>query len=346
MKLKSGGNGAQLQFFDADGTTLGGFISWNDGNSRILIGNSQTGEQISMSGNQINLSIGGSPQIQIVSNLATFAGAATFGGDVSLSGASGNRTLNIQTNTSGDAIINLTAAGSDGGAITYKRSTSEMIFSNSSAANALTISSGGDILLSSTEGKIGIKDSNSIYIGNFEGNNVGRRFIGVTNDIRPCTSSGDNQDNTVDLGDANARFKDFYLSGGVYLGGTAAVNKLDAYEEGSWTPTLPFGGTVATVYAATYVIIGKLLSYQFYIACSGIPSNGNRFEVSMPKTPSFANTYWGGNIAFSSSFNSSTWRPIVGPTRLYFEDELTGGPVINSAASGLPVFIVSGNYYV
>ena len=63
-------------------------------------------------------------------------------------------------------------------------------------------------MLSSTEGKIGIKDSNSIYIGNFEGNNVGLRFIGDTYDIRPCTSDGSNQDNTVDLGDANARFKD------------------------------------------------------------------------------------------------------------------------------------------
>ena len=70
-------------------------------------------------------------------------------------------------------------------------------------------------MLSSTEGKIGIKDSNSIYIGNFEGNNVGLRFIGVTNDIRPCTSSGDNQDNTIDLGDSSARFVNIYATNNV-----------------------------------------------------------------------------------------------------------------------------------
>ena len=127
---------------------------------------------------------------------------------------------------------------------------------------------------------------------------------------------------------------------------SADVTVLDNYEEGTWTPTLPLGGTVATLYAATYVIIGKLLSYQFYISCSGIPSNSDRFEVSVPKTPSFANTYWGGNVAFSSSFNTSTWRPIVGPTRLYFENESTGSPVLNSTATGLTAFIVSGNYYV
>ena len=39
------------------------------------------------------------------------------------------------------------------------------------------------------------------------------------------------------------RFKDLYLSGGVYLGGTGAANKLDDYEEGTWTPTLGNGAT-------------------------------------------------------------------------------------------------------
>ena len=32
------------------------------------------------------------------------------------------------------------------------------------------------------------------------------------------------------------RFKDLYLSGGVYLGGTGSANQLDDYEEGTWTP--------------------------------------------------------------------------------------------------------------
>jgi hypothetical protein len=40
------------------------------------------------------------------------------------------------------------------------------------------------------------------------------------------------------LGATNARFKDLYLSGGAYLGGTAAANHLDDYEEGTFTPTV------------------------------------------------------------------------------------------------------------
>jgi hypothetical protein len=39
-------------------------------------------------------------------------------------------------------------------------------------------------------------------------------------------------DATADLGLSNRRFKDLYLSGGVYLGGTVAANHLDDYEEG------------------------------------------------------------------------------------------------------------------
>jgi hypothetical protein len=37
-------------------------------------------------------------------------------------------------------------------------------------------------------------------------------------------------------GGVASRFKDLYLSGGVYLGGTGGENLLDDYEEGTWTP--------------------------------------------------------------------------------------------------------------
>ena len=40
------------------------------------------------------------------------------------------------------------------------------------------------------------------------------------------------RDAATDLGASGGRFKDLYLSGGVYLGGTGAANKLDDYEEG------------------------------------------------------------------------------------------------------------------
>jgi hypothetical protein len=53
-------------------------------------------------------------------------------------------------------------------------------------------------------------DTNSVMIG---AGAVNLRMIDVTSDIRPVDSAGLGVDGTVDLGDANARFKDLYLSG-------------------------------------------------------------------------------------------------------------------------------------
>ena len=55
-----------------------------------------------------------------------------------------------------------------------------------------------------------------------------------TDSVIPVTGTGANADGTKDLGITSSRwrFKDLYLSGGVYLGGTGAANKLDDYEEG------------------------------------------------------------------------------------------------------------------
>ena len=41
-------------------------------------------------------------------------------------------------------------------------------------------------------------------------------------------------DNARDLGSGGARWKDLYLSGGAYIGGTGAANHLDDYETGTF----------------------------------------------------------------------------------------------------------------
>jgi hypothetical protein len=69
-------------------------------------------------------------------------------------------------------------------------------------------------------------------------------------------------DGTVSLGSATYRFKDLYLSGGVYLGGTGAANLLDDYEEGTWTPTAAdatSGGNTGTTGVGSYTKIGNTI---------------------------------------------------------------------------------------
>ena len=52
---------------------------------------------------------------------------------------------------------------------------------------------------------------------------------------------------------------DLTLSGGVYLGGTGSANKLDDYEEGTWTPEISFnGGQTGITYAAQFGLYTKI----------------------------------------------------------------------------------------
>ena len=71
------------------------------------------------------------------------------------------------------------------------------------------------------------------------------------------TSSGlifPGSDNTQDLGSSGSRFNDLYLGGGLYVGGTGTANKLDDYEEGTWTATVGTG-TVTSLFGK-YTKIG------------------------------------------------------------------------------------------
>ena len=75
-------------------------------------------------------------------------------------------------------------------------------------------------------------------------------------------------DSDKDLGQSGVRWRDLYLSGGVYLGGTGAANKLDDYEEGTFTPALyAVGGAGYSVsYAGQsgkYVRVGNQVTVSF-----------------------------------------------------------------------------------
>ncbi len=108
-----------------------------------------------------------------------------------------------------------------------------------------------------TVGSIGTSGS-QIYIGTGAS---GLFFNSSTNQIYPLnTSTQANEDGTQDLGRTTARFKDLYLSGGAFLGGTGAANKLEDYEEGTWTPTDGSGASL-TLGATNnrYTKVGRLV---------------------------------------------------------------------------------------
>jgi len=108
-------------------------------------------------------------------------------------------------------------------------------------------------------GSIGVTNNDNLYI---QGDATDSGLQCGTNTILPV-QNGVNADNTIDLGASTIRWKDLYLGGGLYVGGTGTANKLDDYEEGTWTPTIN-SGTVTATYA-TYTKIGNKCTLQFYL---------------------------------------------------------------------------------
>jgi hypothetical protein len=100
-------------------------------------------------------------------------------------------------------------------------------------------------------GSIGSKVGN-LTIGNGD---TGLYFAAGADSIYPYnTSTQADRDAAVDLGYSTVRFKNLYLSGGVYLGGTGAANHLDDYEEGTWVPAMTSSGTPTYIYFKRWIL--------------------------------------------------------------------------------------------
>ena len=123
--------------------------------------------------------------------------------------------------------------------------------------------------------------SNDLYIGD---DSVNLRFRGGSNNIIPASSGGGIRDNAIDLGQSTSRFKDLYLSGGVYVGGTGSANYLDDYEEGTWTPTSNGNFGTFTTAEGVYTKIGNVVYIKGYVEFSGASTTAVRSIGGIPFT--------------------------------------------------------------
>lgn len=109
-----------------------------------------------------------------------------------------------------------------------------------------------------------------------------------------------------------------YLSTGVHLGGVAAANLLDDYEEGIWTPTI-LGSlsnpTVTTSTASgTYRKIGKLIYVQWLIIVTGVSGQGSGVARigGLPFVHPSGNTYQGHiSILFNDTHSNETQKGYI-----------------------------------
>jgi hypothetical protein len=111
--------------------------------------------------------------------------------------------------------------------------------------------------------------------------NVGYITYDHTNN-RMVFRAGDNQQVYVDgsgsllLGttsNGSAGNGDLVVNGGIFLGGTGTANKLDDYEEGTWTPALD--SLNSSNASGDYTKIGNVCTAKFKISSDGSGSNIN-----------------------------------------------------------------------
>jgi hypothetical protein len=180
--------------------------------------------------------------------------------------------------------------------------------SNSNAAAYLNRqSTDGDIAVfrkdGSTVGSIGTL-TDDLSIGNLD---TGLIFQGAGDRISPFNPATNTyRDAAIDLGYTTRRFKDLYLSGGVFLGGTGSSNKLDDYEEGNGTPSVgaSVSGTVTTGGSGGeyyYTKIGNVVHFQFEFQVTATGTGAIRITLPFVSTHYAAGSLRTYNATFSGT---------------------------------------------
>jgi hypothetical protein len=218
-------------------------------------------------------------------SFSVFSG--TFGGDVTVGGdlLVGKTSSASQTTTVGHSIESdgrLYATRSGGAPLQLSRLSTDgniaSFYKDGSTVGSIGVDSGAYLKI------------NTSYSGLF--------FNG--GQILP-TANGSLSDGGQDLGRSATRFKDLYLSGGAFLGGTGSANYLDDYEEGAWSPTIATG-TVNAGYAR-YLKIGAQVTLWFYLQTFSDRTSATAINIgNLPFESSGANLATG--VTFHRYINS------------------------------------------
>jgi len=221
----------------------------------------------------------------------------------------------------------------------------------SSGIMAATVSNGTPLYLSrlSTDGEIAQfrKDGSTVgSIGIVSGTGDNLYITGDSThgglqfgtDLVTAAKNGAPSDATVDLGNGNYRWRNLYLSGGVYLGGTGSANLLDDYEEGTFTPT--FGGSTTDPSGVTYdsqvgqyTKVGRIVHVAIKLGTDAITSigSGNLRIRGLPFNAAYALGV-GNPIAYNFTFAINTYQMLLGSN--YFDLYSSGYVSTNALDTG------------
>ena len=186
----------------------------------------------------------------------------------------------------------------------------------------------------------------------FDPRSNGAGMTGTTNAILPTNQAGAIGDGTavVDLGASGYRYRDVFLSGNLYIGGTGSANALDDYEEGNFTVTVDSGISVSSYdhQLGHYVKVGRMVTAWVFIEYNGSSRTSGHFKVAgFPFTSSNDTSNeatFGGFITYQNNFSNAHNIIHFGRNKTIASFyELDGSDLIGSelsAASGEVRFVV------
>ena len=152
-----------------------------------------------------------------------------------------------------------------------------------------------------TRGTIASSYLNELTIS-ASGTNSSGILFSQSNQVRPM-KNGSTSSGTIDLGAGNGQWKDLYLSGGAYIGGTGSANYLDDYERGNFDPVLswatPSNGSVSYIArTAEYIKVGRAVTIHLEMRLNVVSQNSASLPLLVGGFPfNFRNTGgYGGSL--------------------------------------------------
>ena len=183
-------------------------------------------------------------------------------------------------------------------------------------------------------GSISIESSGTAFDG--ETGHAGlKMFLGSVGGRQ----NGADVDNTIDLGWTGGRFKDIYLGGGLYVGGTDAAHQFHDYEEGDRASSSVSGITASTnTVTGYYTKVGRLIVEHIYVVISGKSGGSGNPYIGLSFTPTKsvgASLVQGGSIGMntavqSTSFTNSGFMGVYGGNPQVYANYYNQGYVAHS----------------
>ncbi|MDB4680450.1 hypothetical protein OAE72_00700 [Akkermansiaceae bacterium] len=198
------------------------------------------------------------------------------------------------------------------------------------------------------------KGANNVgSIGTYSGalivGNASRGLKIETDKITPRDSDNTDADSVIDLGSSGSKFKDLYLSGGVHLGGTGTANKLDDYEEGTWTPA--FAGPSAVTYtqqSGRYTKVGREVHVQAVIRWSALTAGVSNVSLgglpfSVGGTDNFINTL---DVTYANNTNFTYINEYLsGGTMFFYSGASSHGAASTNPYGSSGTILINGTFY-